>query len=53
MIYATCRTDGCGNAGHAIPLDFIDPAEPTPAVVCGACAQPIADLVDDVAQVTP
>lgn len=37
----TCETDGCGNAGHAIPITA--PAD-NPYVVCGVCSQPISNI---------
>lgn len=44
-ITATCHTDGCGNAGHAIGLSVID--QPGgPSVTCGVCGQPITDLAE-------
>lgn len=46
MQYATCHTDGCHNSGHAVPLDFIDPANPPDVIVCGACGQTITDVRD-------
>lgn len=42
LVTVTCETDGCANAGHAIPLHVAD--EPNPAVVCGVCGQPITDI---------
>lgn len=47
MQLATCRTDGCGNAGHPIPLDFIDPDSAPDTIVCGVCWQPITDVRED------
>jgi hypothetical protein len=45
MLTATCHVEGCGNADHAIELDFLDPTEPPPSVViCGACGNAIDDV---------
>ena len=38
----TCHTDGCENAGVAIPVQM--PADGGAA--CGACGQPITDITD-------
>lgn len=38
---ATCRTEGCGNAGYPIPV-FADTVDP--AVACGPCGNLITDL---------
>jgi hypothetical protein len=46
MQTATCRTAGCGNEGHPVPLDFIDPDTPVDAVLCGACGAVITDVAD-------
>jgi hypothetical protein len=46
MQTATCHTEGCGNAGHGIALDFLDPDTPVDVVVCGGCGQPITDVRD-------
>lgn len=47
---ATCHTDGCPSDGIAIPdvcvATEIDGVLYDSTVVCGACAQPITDLVD-------
>lgn len=47
MTTATCHTDGCENAGHAIGLDFLPDDEEPVAVVCGACGNPISDVSHD------
>lgn len=39
----TCRTEGCGNAGHAIPLEVDDDVE---GVLCGVCGTAILDVVE-------
>lgn len=39
----TCHTEGCGNAGHAIPLEVDDDVE---GAVCGVCGQTIDDVVE-------
>ena len=43
---ATCRTDGCGNAGIVIPMEYDDETETGPpgAVQCGVCGQQITEL---------
>lgn len=41
-VTATCRTDGCPNAGIAIPLTV--PDEPEPHIACGPCGLPITDV---------
>lgn len=52
MARATCRTEGCGNAGIAIEVgdvtytDEETGEERTSGVVCGVCGQPITDLSD-------
>jgi hypothetical protein len=38
-VTVTCHTDGCSNAGHAIPLLVPEGG----AVVCGVCGEPITD----------
>ena len=50
MSKATCHTDGCGNADQAIDVEltYTDPDGAThqlDGVVCGACGQPITDVV--------
>lgn len=43
VINATCENDECANAGIAIALTVA--AElPNPAVVCGACGNPITNI---------
>jgi hypothetical protein len=46
MPTVTCRTDGCGNAGYPIELDFGDlPPEDMPTSFwCGVCGQEIKDI---------
>lgn len=51
---ATCHTDECPSAGQPVPgvvveLELDDETITVP-VCCGACGQPIDDLVDDVDQ---
>jgi hypothetical protein len=48
-VTATCHTEGCGNAEHAIAVEteFVDHEGETrtvDAVVCGVCGQPIEDV---------
>lgn len=38
----TCHTEGCGNAGHAIPMTVT--ADPEPLALCGVCGQQITDI---------
>lgn len=38
----TCRTEGCGNSGHAITLEVDDDVD---AALCGVCGRPIDDVV--------
>ena len=53
MSLVTCHTEGCGNAGHAIPvsLEQTDPdtleVSRTTQVVCGVCGVEIVDITDD------
>jgi hypothetical protein len=51
---ATCRTPGCGNAGHGIDVEaylFDDTGErtatpdPDPVIVCGVCGVRIAEVI--------
>jgi hypothetical protein len=42
---ATCRTDDCPNAGHAIELGW--DGQRLDVVVCGVCGQPITELTPD------
>lgn len=44
VLLATCHTDGCGNQGISIPLDFLLDDVPLAAVICGACHEPITDV---------
>lgn len=39
-VVATCATEGCGNAGAAIPLTIPDDV----GVWCGVCGQEITDV---------
>lgn len=45
MQTATCHTEGCENAEIPISLDFIPEGELVESVWCGACNNPITDLV--------
>ena len=50
MTRCTCQTEGCGNAGIPLELDltWVDDAGDThtvDVVQCGACGEPITDLV--------
>lgn len=52
MAYVTCHTEGCGNAGIAIPiaLTATDPDGNTvsvDAVCCGVCGGLIDDVTED------
>lgn len=42
-ITVTCRTEGCGNAGHAIDVVVDDDVE---GAVCGVCGVAIDDVVE-------
>jgi hypothetical protein len=41
VLTATCRTEGCSNAGHPIALEVDDDITD---VACGVCAQPIDEV---------
>lgn len=47
-VVVTCHTEGCPNAGYAIPLlvpDGSDPEVPAPdEYQCGVCGEPITDV---------
>ena len=52
MATATCHTEGCDNAGIALPnvatvVDIDGEPYPVSVVICGVCGQEITDVADD------
>lgn len=53
MSLVTCRTEACPSAGQPVRIDMFVTEEatgetwPVDMAACGACSQPITDIVDD------